>query len=241
MGARFEVEVRLVDKLVQALWSLITDQRDLGSAYRKIELIERCLGALPRHSRTQPPHQASPICFSILDICPVGLHHALHGDGHIDVRQAPPDDTVKTRRNDARNGERGAVDQQSPALDRCFGKVRLPVIEIEHRYGIRPFGTLVARNQQAAKRGPHAQRLEIVAAHHLGRYGLGMIVPNHSHTDWSRCDQSAECGVLVAQIAVHGVGEFITMAGSISPFGLGVAGSTAGKAKHYQLARILHR
>ena len=222
------------------LGRLIDKQGDFGAAQREVELIDRGFRLGAGDAGAQPACQVDPVSMAIFDIVPFGLHGALHGDGHIDVRQAAPHDAVEARRRDADDGERSAVDEQRPAFDGRLGKMRFPVIEIENGNRVGAFRGLVAGHEEAAESGPHAQHLEVVAGDHFRGDRFGMIVPDHADAGRRGGDQAAQNRVAVAQVAVHGIGEFVLVAGSVSAFGVVVAGGIAGEAQHDELAGVLH-
>ncbi len=119
--------------------------------------------------------------------------------------------------------------------------MRFPVVEIQHRNRIRSRRRLVAGHKHPSHRRPHAEHVEVVAAHHLRADPIGAVVPRHPHVHRRRSNQPAEHGVLLAQVLVHRIRERMDVARRITSMGFSVPLRRPCEAQHDELAGILYR
>ena len=116
------------------------------------------------------------------------------------------------------------------------GAVAGPVAVAQHDHRIRLRRAIVLRRQHAPDGRPHAQHLEEIAGDHFGPCLRGRTLPRQGNAGAHARDHAAECRVLVAQIAIQGIGEdrFAVVAGAAS-------GSVVLGMEHHQALRIFHR
>ena len=152
-----------------------------------------------------------------------------------------PNHAVKSRSRHTRNHEWHPVHQEGLPHHRRLRQMCLPEIETQHRDCIGSRSGFVAVQKQAPHRGPYTEGGEIISAHQLRRHRLCVVIPGHTHCERRLGNQPAEHRVLLPQIAVHGIGKFMSMTGAAPAFGMQVSRNRSYEAQHHQLCGIAHR
>ena len=139
---------------------------------------------------------------------------------------AAGDHAVESWRRHADDGERMRIDQQR-LIDhaRIGAELALPVVEAEHHHRA-AVGHIVGGDEKPSHRRLQPERLEIVAGGQLAADQIRLVVPLHADVLQVAGDQALEDAALVAQIAVHRVGEVVVI---VAAEGVEVAASRAGE------------
>src|SRR5206468_6716200 len=81
------------------------------------------------------------------------------------------------------------------------------IIEAEYRYGIRIREGVVRLHQQSSQCWLHTKNIEVISGNNFRCDELRLVVPLHAGFGSKRCYEPIECGVAIAQIAIHGIRE----------------------------------
>ena len=191
--------------------------------------------------RAQAANDVQPIRAVVVQVAPLRLNDRLHGHGHVEIGPAAPNHTVEARRRDSGDGERVTVDKQRLAGNRRLREMGSPEIVGEDGDRVGIGSSFVTWKQESAHSSLHTKRREVVATHHLYVDLLGLVVPGNACRGRRGGDESAEDFVVVAQIPVHGVGEVMVVAGSVSAFRMNMSFGAAGEAEDDEPGRIDYR
>ncbi len=97
---------------------------------------------------------------------------------------------------------------------------------------------VVGLHEESSRRRVHTQHVEIIAAHQLRFCKAGRVVPQHAGVGAGGRDQSREDRVLVAQVAIHRVGEVIALIAAVV---VHMARIAPGESQQHQLRWVFHR
>ena len=136
-----------------------------------------------------------------------GPHDRLHHHGHVEVPERSPLRAVEPFRGHADDGEAVAVEEDIPPHDpRLAVEPPPPQAVADHGHGVRPRRDVVARGEEAAKRRPHAEHVEVVAGGDDADDELGLAGRIHAGHDPAPGGQPAlERAAAVAQLGVLGI------------------------------------
>ena len=120
--------------------------------------------------------------------------------------------------------------------DGIGSEVRLPVVEAQHGDEIRVLG-FVGRYEQAAYCRTDAEGFEVISRNQLAAGHVRLVIPAYGDVLLVVSDDVLHHLVLLAQVAVHGVGKVIVVVAAV---GVEVAGSISCPMETYQLLGMAH-
>src|SRR5205807_9979385 len=120
------------------------------------------------------------------------------------------DHAMTTERRNTNHSERMAIDRNTLVHKlEIGGGAALQIVKAEHRDGVAFLHQIVRGHQQTAECRLEPKHIEVSAENQLRVGQVRLVVPLHTDLRPSSGNESAENGIAVAQIAVHGVGKYL--------------------------------
>ena len=168
--------------------------------------IDSGLRLLRREPGFQSSNNVQPFGTPILKIVSAGNDLALHCDGSEDGGIVSRGHAAKARLRHADDRERMCVDRNALVNDlRIGGKLPLPIIETQHHQRTGLLRGVIGGNEEATESRLHSQHVEIIAGDKFGIGEFSRVAPLQIDLRVSGSDRPAENGIVVAQIAIHGI------------------------------------